>query len=106
MTATGPVGATWATAAPTSRTGHVPVDARPDLASTEAVVLRVVELDTAFDAVEQCRRDGVESERRVTVDDRADVGIDPEDLLHDDDRRGRRRQVVTRRLRARDRPWQ
>ncbi len=58
-----------------------------DAAGSAGVV--VVEFDPTLASIEQRRSDRPVPERRVPVDDRADVGVDPEDLLHDHDRRGR-----------------
>ena len=49
------------------------------------VFVGIVELDPPFEAVEDGRRDGKISFRRVTVGDVADMGVDAENFLDDDD---------------------
>ncbi len=58
-----------------------------DAAGPAGVV--VVEFDAPLASIEQRRRNRPVPERGVAVDDRADVGVHPEDLLHDHDRRRR-----------------
>ena len=54
-------------------------------AADDDVLVGIAEFDPPFEAVEEGRRDGQISLPRVAVGDVADMGVDAENFLNDDD---------------------